>query len=1140
MDSVVVLADRASFPDLSIPVDLKFHTADSNQLFIANRGRNGTLVIRDVGTAGAYSRVWQDRAEYHYNAHIAALSFDNLGKTLITCQNVKNDYYGMHKPNYFMGPTIYEMYPVGSLYGRPNDPVASKTPAGGLCDKDGFPHCYLTHSDMLHEAPMCMGTVHDPGASTSGGFHQGVLKSGHVYFYSDGLHGELMRYDAESLHGPGSLDHRTANIRRYMDVRLKPVEDIPGHMVLDNSTRILYVADTGNGRVIRVDADGGEFKRVAQCVPDECYAAHEGFQESFCKDSYCDGGPCMHQDGYGCYNTFTEMADIFEYELWTCSTQDTAFINNLHKPSGLVLGNGRLYVSDYATGNVHIYDLAGTELEILPVSYPGLAGLEFKCTDASTCNLYFANAWTEQIGMVSLHHHPHILSTPSKPLPRQECNTVGGMTRPRFDVTHGAGYQNPMVIKYSYGKHCPGFQAGEDVEANISYLEVLKCPDRTDCEKVNGDAILMSGYLCHPCIPNACAYKQQGCMDLMPYSGKPGFECTSDVIMAKKRLFHMKPASAVHAHSNKLTVANTTNTPALLNPVDVKFHPKTASPQLWIANRGKNHTLVLKEPGTAQMSSLIWQDRAEYHYQGRVSALGFDNHGLTMISCQNIDNNYYGMHTANYFMGPTIYEVFPVGNLYGTPGKSATSVTSEGARCEKPGFPNCFLTHSDMLHESPLCMGTVHDPGANTAGGFHAGSTQSGHVYFYSDGLHGELMRFDAESLHGPGKLDHRTANIRRYIDVRLKAVQDVPGHMVLDNTTRILYVADPGNSRVLRMAADGSEFKRGAQCVPDACYPSHAAYTEGNCKDAYCSGGPCMHEDGYGCYHTFTETADVFEYELWGCSTQDDFVKSVQLPSGLALGNNRLYVGDYASGIIHVFDLSGKEQGHLPVSQMGLAGLDLQCTDAATCSLYFANSITNEIGVVSIPKEQATATPKPLPRRTCGLAGNLTRPAFNVTHGPGYQSAMVIKHSYGKNCTGFEPGEDVEETGNLTTVDVFRCPDRTDCESVNGDAILMAGYLCHPCIPNPCKSQALAHCVDLYSHNCKPGFRCVTAAAKANHSLPFCGTAAGPNKTNNRTTARADVWPPRNGSSESSPSHSLHIANLVCCFVLVLSGTVV
>jgi hypothetical protein len=243
----------------------------------------------------------------------------------------------------------------------------------------------------------------------------------------------------------------------------------------------------------------------------------------------------LDADGYGCYHIFTETADIFEYELWGCSTQDN-FIENLVMPSGLILGNGYLYVGDYATGNIHIFDLSGKEIGHLPVSQRGLAGLEFKCDNSTTCNLYFANALTNEVAMVSIANE--VSSVAASALPRRSCNIKGNFTRPPFNVTHGAGYQNPMVLKYSYGKHCDGFEPGEDVEKKgISWPELLKCPDRADCSKVNGDAILMAGYLCHPCIPNPCMYLMRSCLNSLPYSCSPGFQCPSDIASARNRTF---------------------------------------------------------------------------------------------------------------------------------------------------------------------------------------------------------------------------------------------------------------------------------------------------------------------------------------------------------------------------------------------------------------------------------------------------------------------------------------------------------------------------------------------------------------------------------------------------------------------------
>lgn len=556
-------------------------------------------------------------------------------------------------------------------------------------------------------------------------------------------------------------------------------------------------------------------------------------------------------------------------------------------------------------------------------------------------------------------------------------------------------------------------------------------------------------------------------------------------------------------------------------PMDVKFHT-AAKNQLWVANYGQNGILVLHNPqDPSRIQSRFWKDRAEYHYNDMITALGFDDEGETVVACLGSRNTYYGMFTANQFMGPTVYEVYPVGALYGRPNNPVASVAADGGNCTDSAFPNCYLVHSDMLHESPECMGAVHDPGAITQGGLHVGTTRSNHVYFYSDGLRGELLRFDAESLHGPGTLDHRSANIRRYSDVRLKRVPGVPGHMVLDRKTRILYVADPGNSRVIRVLADGGKFKRVAQCVPDECYPDHESYIPGSCKDGYCAGNNrCTDSDGYGCYHIFTETADLFEYELWGCSTQDVLVSNLELPSGLVLHKGRLFVGNFATGSIHVYALDGTELGYLPVSSRGLTGLELAC-EASACSLFFANAIRHEVGVVNISNEHLNVPTKPLVEDTsCSFVQNLTRPAFNVTHGPGYQNTMVVKYSYGKHCDGYLAGEDVE----LSLLQVFRCPDRTDCQNLNGDALLMAGYLCHPCLPNPCAFNGTT-CQDLKPYRCHPGFHC------SNNSVNelYCGqttTSTQTMVTTSTTTATVVTFTATSTSTYTNTHVSLASAS--------------
>jgi hypothetical protein len=58
---------------------------------------------------------------------------------------------------------------------------------------------------MLHEAPSCIGIVHDPETETS---------YGSVFWQIDGWNEELVRFDFQKPHGPGSMEHAVAAVRR--------------------------------------------------------------------------------------------------------------------------------------------------------------------------------------------------------------------------------------------------------------------------------------------------------------------------------------------------------------------------------------------------------------------------------------------------------------------------------------------------------------------------------------------------------------------------------------------------------------------------------------------------------------------------------------------------------------------------------------------------------------------------------------------------------------------------------------------------------------------------------------------------------------------------------------------------------------
>merc|ERR1740130_662416 len=129
---------------------------------------------------------------------------------------------------------------------------------------------------------------------------------------------------------------------------------------------------------------------------------------------------------------------------------------------------------------------------------------------------------------------------------------------------------------------------------------------------------------------------------------------------------------------------------------------------------------------------------------------------MITATCQESTNTYDGNMAlpaisgdgpGNNFMGPSLYST-----------KEDHLITQRGEPCDlSDPDATCFLLHEDMLHESPNCMGIVHDPERKT---FH------GNVFWVFDGSQSMLMRYDFERPHG-GCLhylcaDHSEAQVRR------------------------------------------------------------------------------------------------------------------------------------------------------------------------------------------------------------------------------------------------------------------------------------------------------------------------------------------------------------------------------------------
>ena len=195
-----------------------------------------------------------------------------------------------------------------------------------------------SHLDMLHQSPLCMGVAHD---------------SANVYWVTDGHNGDVVRYDFVEDHGPGGHDHSDGIVRRYSDASFTRVADVPGHLVLDSDTGWLYYADTGEGEVKRLDTLTGESAAMLQP-----------------------------------WGEFLQ-----EYTEWQNATVET-FASDLGAPSGIALHEGRLFVTDYDSGEIIAYDVeSGDELGRIQTDATGITGLDI----SSAGEIYFADMDAEEV-----------------------------------------------------------------------------------------------------------------------------------------------------------------------------------------------------------------------------------------------------------------------------------------------------------------------------------------------------------------------------------------------------------------------------------------------------------------------------------------------------------------------------------------------------------------------------------------------------------------------------------------------------------------------------------------------------------------------------------------------------------------------
>jgi hypothetical protein len=291
--------------DLAVPRDLEL-APDTGLLWVADAGFSGVVILTDPGTAQQTSEKRVDHYARHFMDTVSAIAF-GTGDTFASCQESRDDWNDAPQPeDDFMGPTLWDAdLDVFAVVGQTDD---WQTQEG-------------SHLDMLHFSPLCMGIAHD---------HD------NAYWAFDGLRSRIVYYDFHQDHGPGGSDHSDGEVVVYDDVTVTRVAGIPGHMVKDPESDVLYIADTGTGRILRVDTASGTREPAPRSE--------------------------RNWDGIGILDAVTG------------ATVDV-LTDGLDEPSGLLLSNGRLFVGEHGTGNIRVFDLDGQEIAAYATGASGLMGL---------------------------------------------------------------------------------------------------------------------------------------------------------------------------------------------------------------------------------------------------------------------------------------------------------------------------------------------------------------------------------------------------------------------------------------------------------------------------------------------------------------------------------------------------------------------------------------------------------------------------------------------------------------------------------------------------------------------------------------------------------------------------------------------
>lgn len=293
---------------LSTPLDLEFEPGTFH-LWVVNQATDSVTVIFWASTDDRNTQTYWGPGASHFCRKPSSLAFGEAG-SMATIHETDEFTQGPPPngtPADFMGPTLHST------------------------DLSFFNAGTASHLDMLHNSPLGTGIA---------------WEEGNTYWVFDGYHSALTRYDFRIDHGPAGTDHSDGIIRRYAEGEVKRVAGVPSHMEHDAATKQLYVADTGNSRIVVLDTTSGA--KSGSLPPQKNY------------------------DG---------VAEMSMMTGATLSTLVDGAAFGLERPSGLALYGDLVLVSDNASSTIYAFHKdTGDLVDYLDLGLPAgsVAGLTVK------------------------------------------------------------------------------------------------------------------------------------------------------------------------------------------------------------------------------------------------------------------------------------------------------------------------------------------------------------------------------------------------------------------------------------------------------------------------------------------------------------------------------------------------------------------------------------------------------------------------------------------------------------------------------------------------------------------------------------------------------------------------------------------